>query len=293
MWLRVKATVLVVSLAAFLLVDRIVPSVHIEAVAGELARLLAVLAVVSVFLVPVFSDRYAPALPVGLWVTLYFVCKSAGSEQEIPWVGPADVPSVLYEFGAIVMLIGLSVNLMQAVRDWFNAFDTLLLGDFSGQTSMVEPDSPELKRFIMQGRRTGNSVTALVVALRRGDLEPTTAKAIDEMLSTIAQRVLGSRLAASISGSLRRTDLLVPVKRRGSFAVFCVNTDEQNLHRLAERIEKSVQADLHGGVEFGVASFPDDAVSVEDLLHQAEANLLNGGKGLDTHQGLNEVQDVG
>ena len=84
----------------------------------------------------------------------------------------------------------------------------------------------------------------------------------------VLTRLSNARVGQAIGESIRQTDLLVR-DRVGRYIVLCPETDLESVYLLADRLSKIVveRTGLH--VNCGVASFPDEALTFEDLLHLA------------------------
>jgi GGDEF domain-containing protein len=84
----------------------------------------------------------------------------------------------------------------------------------------------------------------------------------------VLSRLSNARIGQSIGEAVRQTDLLIR-DQIGRYIVMCPETDLESAIFLAERICKIVEerAGLH--VNCGVASFPDEALTFEDLLYMA------------------------
>ena len=65
-----------------------------------------------------------------------------------------------------------------------------------------------------------------------------------------------------------QTDLLIQ-DHIGRFIILCPETDLENARFLAERTYKIIEERTGQLVHYGVASFPDEALTFEDLLHLA------------------------
>ena len=70
----------------------------------------------------------------------------------------------------------------------------------------------------------------------------------------------------------RQTDLLLK-DRRGRFVVLCPETDLANATLLANRLSHSVKEKNDFTGYWGVAAFPEDALTFEDLLRKGSERL--------------------
>jgi hypothetical protein len=76
-------------------------------------------------------------------------------------------------------------------------------------------------------------------------------------------------LGSYLRNNLRETDLLVSAPERLLFAAFLPETDEQGARMAVRRLIRGLSQFGAFGVRAGVAEFPRDALTVEDLFEHA------------------------
>jgi len=84
----------------------------------------------------------------------------------------------------------------------------------------------------------------------------------------VLTRLSNARIGQAIGDSIRQTDLLIQ-DHIGRFVILCPETDLENAFFLAERTRNIVEEHTGLHVNCGVASFPDEALTFEDLLYIA------------------------
>lgn len=92
-------------------------------------------------------------------------------------------------------------------------------------------------------------------------------------------------LAQLIGGELRRMDFLIQGRRRSSLAILAPETTSEQAVLLGQRIQLLAKRAGHV-LTFGTASFPDQALTFDDLLTKAEASskrslIVEGAESLD------------
>jgi len=86
-------------------------------------------------------------------------------------------------------------------------------------------------------------------------------------------RYVITSLARVISNQLRRTDLVLDQRDQGRFIILSPDTNAASSASVADRIQAAAAVQLGVLVSCGVASFPDEALTFEELVHQAKSNL--------------------
>ncbi|MBI3169156.1 MAG: hypothetical protein HYZ22_11795 [Chloroflexi bacterium] len=87
------------------------------------------------------------------------------------------------------------------------------------------------------------------------------------------ERFAIAKVCQILSDHARSTDMVLR-DRDGQFALLCPETGPGSTGILAARIAEAVKRELDAKIEVGNASFPDEALTFEDLLDIANGRLL-------------------
>lgn len=112
-------------------------------------------------------------------------------------------------------------------------------------------------------------------------IQPDAKSTISEMQSSItdiqmqmAGRFISARVAKLLSSEVRRIDMIInPGEDDPMFLILCPETKGDAALKLAERIRNKIDNKLGVSVAYGVASFPEDALTFEDLSQKAKKRL--------------------
>lgn len=122
-----------------------------------------------------------------------------------------------------------------------------------------------------RGRRHSRPLSVLVL-----DPKSLNLKADSEWLLRLQQDVLKqfalARIGQIIGGQIRQTDILIKDKDE-KFIILMPDTDRVNSLTMIRRILNEIQVRIGTSAYFGVASFPRDALTFEELLHKAASHL--------------------
>jgi hypothetical protein len=86
------------------------------------------------------------------------------------------------------------------------------------------------------------------------------------------RRYVLTALGRSLAAELRRLDLLVQKDERGALLILAPETDRSGTESLIERVQQTA-ANQGIAVTCGMASFPDDALTFEELVEVAERQV--------------------
>ena len=90
----------------------------------------------------------------------------------------------------------------------------------------------------------------------------------------MVSRFVSVSLAKIITREARRTDLIISQGEGDNrFLILCPETKGRDTINLAERIRSTVMDRLGVDINYGIASFPEEALTYEELLQRAEFQL--------------------
>ena len=117
---------------------------------------------------------------------------------------------------------------------------------------------------IARSRRYHHPLSVLTIRLEKGKAWGDW-KDLKLLANEILEKFAIAKVSQILSDHARSTDMVLR-DRDGQFALVCPETGLGNTAILAHRIAEAVRKELDSGVEFGSASFPDEALTFEDLL---------------------------
>ena len=113
----------------------------------------------------------------------------------------------------------------------------------------------------------------MVVEMDQNMPKASLERVVREIQKTMVTRYLNSSLAQLLTREARRTDLIMDPEDENGFIMLCPETNSAGSEILAARLEETVREELGVNIKCGYASFPDEALTFEDLLQKAEFNL--------------------
>lgn len=203
-------------------------------------------------------------LPVLLGVRLL----ARGGVGELPL---SEVLELGYVAGAVVLATGVGRRLLA----FEGALQALTAGDDLPAESFDEGQQ-EIYREIRRARRYERPATLMTVAASAVDA-PVGGRLTPEVLRAITERYAASQVGRLL---LHETDAAAVVTRRGDHFVVLLPETEQEAARAAARRLAAQAAERWGlDLQFGLASFPDQEVTLDGLLQRAESELRSEREG--------------
>ncbi len=224
---------------------------------------------IAIFLVPVMIfvpslHKVSVVLPMVFWGAIYFAFLKI-VEREL--TSTMNVEVVVLEILILEVGVWLSYQLAVGIASSESLMDVLAQGTFPHRALEMDKASEQIKTEFGRSRRYHRPLSLLVV-----QSSPKDEEMVREMLKSVQHDVLSrlsnARVGQAIGDAIRQTDILVR-DHVGRFVVLCPETDLENAVFLARRTCKSIEDRTGLQVNCGVASFPDEALTFEDLLYLA------------------------
>lgn len=120
---------------------------------------------------------------------------------------------------------------------------------------------------ITRSRRYHHPLSILTVRLEKNKTWEEW-KEVKMLANEMLERFAVAKVSQILSDNARVTDMVLR-DRDGQFVLLCPETNHTSTEILATRIAEAVNKELDANIECGIASFPDEALTFEDLLHAA------------------------
>lgn len=151
------------------------------------------------------------------------------------------------------------------------ALETLASSVYPNRAQEIHSARESISVEITRSRRYHHPLSILMVRLKEnkswGDL-----KDMKQLANEMLERFAVAKISQIISDNARETDMVLR-DRDGKFVLLCPETNQASTKILASRIADAVKQQLGTRVECGSASFPDEALTFDDLLVTANRRL--------------------
>ncbi len=209
-----------------------------------------------------------------IWGGLYVVIRLAFYRNDPLFVGTALFQTIT-ELVVVSLSVLVSYDLMRNLNVMEDLVEKVTFGTMSQRVLDMQLAEEEIKTEMIRSRRHERPLTVMVVEPAPNALEANMQRVVQEVQRAITRRYVLGSLANAISDEARRTDLIIRRDQQGRFVILCPETTLEGSIVLADRIRANVAERLGIPVAFGVATFPDEALSFDELLRKAESDLMN------------------
>ena len=149
--------------------------------------------------------------------------------------------------------------------------DALALSAFPNRARDIDSEHQRIKIELTRSRRYHRPLSLVVVESESEDGE-LTKEAFRNIQHDLLTRFTTARVGQIIDDRIRQTDLVLR-DYKGRFIILCPETDLPSASLLAKRIAQSINERTSLRVLWGVAAFPEEALTFEDLLQKARQRL--------------------
>ncbi len=131
----------------------------------------------------------------------------------------------------------------------------------------------DIKTEFIRSRRYNRPLSILLVQPTASSFQRRLQQTVQEIQNNMLNRYLSTSLARLIMNEARRTDLVLEHDQNGWFVVICPETTRDGIQALTSRIKETAGQNLNLTLKIGASNFPDDALTFEEMLQQAELQM--------------------
>ena len=232
------------------------------------AAVLVIIATVGLFKVSLIGN-------VAVWSGIYLLGRWILYPTAPFWMGMN-----IYQTVTEVVLLAIAVALAHSLANQLHHIDELgkaltlpaSVHQVRNFTNAVE----DMKVEFIRSRRYNHPLSLMIIEPAQFNLKQDLEKIVRENQKKLSRRLLATELAEIIVRQTRRTDMIVTKNWDGRFIVLCPENSTDGTSALAQRIQADVKSNLDIPIHYGIAAFPADALTLEELLRHAESNMANG-----------------
>ncbi len=181
----------------------------------------------------------------------------------------------LYSYVTITELafLGLSILLTYRVArqlyDFEEAVANITFSDTYRRVPRLEDAQEQIQIELTRSRRYHSPLSVIIVGAKTETVQVRLHRTVQEVQRAMMTRYVYVSMARVISTVLRRTDLVIDQREKGRFIVLSPETNSEESEVVMERIQQAVGEQLGIEVTCSIATFPEDALTFEELLDRA------------------------
>jgi hypothetical protein len=237
---------------------------------------LAVMVAVPVTLFFPSISRVPVYVPLIAWLGAYLVLLQINNRI---YTSNVELPVIVLEFVLLEVGVWFAHQLAVQINHAESVMDALALSAFPNRARDIEAEHQRIKIELTRSRRYHRPLSLIVIQAdshepNRSEDEPMPKEMLKSIQHDLLSRFTSARVGQIIDDCLRQTDLVMR-DRRGRFIILCPETDRANATLLAKRIVQAVHGRTSLRALWGVAAFPEEALTFDDLLQTARERLAD------------------
>src|SRR5690349_13385236 len=232
---------------------------------------LAVLVAVPLTLFFPRISRISVYVPLLFWAVVYIVLLQLINRNYSANRG--ELPVIALEFMMLEVAVWFAHQLASQISHAESIMDALALSAFPNRARDIDSESQRIKIELTRSRRYHRPLSVVMIESESDD-EKITRESFKNIQHDLMSRFTSARVGQIIDDRVRQTDLVLR-DYKGRFIVLCPETDFSNASLLAKRISQAIKERTSLRVLWGVAAFPEEALTFEDLLQKARERLTD------------------
>lgn len=208
------------------------------------------------------------AAAAGVYAILSFIINRGGTTTS------TDFSVIVLEFLLLEFGIWLAYRLAEQITHAESVIDELAIGAFPHRAQELDEGSHRVRTEFNRSRRYHRPLSLMLL-----EVDPQIRNDNGEVLKAIQDDIVNrftvARVGQIIDDRLRQTDLVLR-DRRSCYVVVCPETELSSALLLAQRITETVREKTALTIHWGVAAFPEEALTFDDLLKKARERLTQG-----------------
>ncbi|MBC8508968.1 MAG: diguanylate cyclase, partial [Chloroflexi bacterium] len=186
----------------------------------------------------------------------------------------------LYTYLTVTDIAMLSLLILAArgvasdLHDVEETVANVTLEDVSDRVKRLEQAEDVISKEFARSRRYDSPVSVMVLRVQPEDIEFNMQRSTEEILQGMLKRYASNKMVRLLDRELRRTDLVLERMKDDQIVLVLPETNPEGMDILADRIRKTIKENIGISVSAGFASFPDQALTFDDLLKQAETHAI-------------------
>lgn len=219
-------------------------------------------------------SRVTTFVPLAVWAVIYvgltlFINRSRTTTSQ-------EFSVIVLEFVLLEVGIWFAHQLAMQIAHAESVMDELAISAFPHRAQEIEEGSQRIKIEFTRSRRYRRPLSLVILEVDP-DQESDKGQVIRSIQHDLSNRFTSARIGQIIDDRIRQTDLVM--RDRGwRYIILCPETDLPGVLPLTQRITQAIQEKTGLTVLWGIAAFPEEALTFEDLMEKARTRMREENK---------------
>jgi hypothetical protein len=217
--------------------------------------------------------RVSTRIPMLFWAGVYSLLLLF-INRRLTTTSSSELSIIVLEFVLLETGIYLAHQLAKQINHAESMMDELAIGAFPQRSQELEDGGNRIKIEFTRSRRYHRPLALLLMEMDP-EVQKENGAALKNIQSDIVNRFTSARIGQIIDDRIRQTDLVLR-DRQWTYVILCPETDYSSVLQLARRISHAVKEKTGYEVLWGIAAFPEEALTFDDMLKRARERLSTG-----------------
>jgi GGDEF domain-containing protein len=208
-------------------------------------------------------------LPTLLALPIFFLLKTIFGYE----IAGKNLPITITEICSIGITIFLTEQVWRGMDRLNKVVSNLTIGELNKGSYHFEIGQGQIYREIRRARHYKRPAALLSISVSEKSLNLALEKLVQDAQQRIIQDYVAARIAKFLVEELQDTDVVA--QRDDHFITLLPETTRDDVSDIVKRLQSSARQKLGLDLKIGKSTFPDQAVTFERLLEQAEEDMAN------------------
>lgn len=189
--------------------------------------------------------------------------------NERPILGGIYTYLTITEMAMLAMITFLAHQVASELIEFGKAVTMVTVLRGRQQVPPVEESQDRILAELNRSRHYNSPLSLIAVDLNTSGVRMNIPRVLQDMQKEMVDRYIQVRVGELIRPTLRRMDLVLEDQSNNRLLILTPEMKVQDTQILIDRIREDISSKLKVEANFGVASFPDEALTFEDLVREA------------------------
>ena len=190
-----------------------------------------------------------------------------------PYWGDGYTYVTLFELTAVLLTVTLAHRVGQLTADFGETLRTLLFSGLEGRIHPAEQAEVIVSREMQSARRGNHALSLLLIEPDTRDAKIDLTITAQEIQRLFARRLALVSLTRLFAANLRGSDSIVDDSNHGRWLLMTSEVQRAQTSAILKRLNEQTTRGFGIKLRFGVASYPEQGLTFEDLVAKAEQDL--------------------
>lgn len=212
-------------------------------------------------------------VPIGyaliFWTVIYLLCKLVVFRDR-PFLSGIYLYLSITELVFLGIMVILSHRVADDLYDFENMISNLNLTGVSKRVMEFGDAGDSIAYEFIRSRRYQTPLSVLLIKLDKQSIKHNSDQSIEGLFQEMLTRYSSNSLVRLLDRELRRTDLIIQQPHKNRLILLFPETDAQGTNTMVNRIRELSNDVLGVDISCGFATFPDEAITFDELVKRAE-----------------------